>query len=223
MAFKKQVLVLKDVLGQAELNTKQLSGIARIEIESGVAEFYLSLINLPVYSGGEFFALVIDKNRLVFNFALGARPTSIVKMFDSLPNISEGVAVGVYVVKDNLPLTIAFARTDEKAPSLCEFKKSVAEKQLEALKLCKQKEIKQSFSHTNNTYNSVTHEQELKSFENYELYNDEAVATENYYEFDREINQKLNSVKDFNQNVSLENERFKIYALSYLFFLSFRI
>ena len=198
MSFKKQVLVLKDVFEQGVTNRKQMSGIARIEVDGGIAELYLSLINLPAFNGGEFFVLVIDKHGASFNFQLGARPTSTVKVFDRLPDINGGVSVGVYVVKNSLPITLAFSRTDENATSLCDFKKIVAEKQLEIVKN-KRKDLSPPI---------------LTSPEDFCLecapssYDDEAVATENYFEYDQKINEKLNRVKDFETNVPLKNESF---------------
>ncbi len=184
MQYQKKVLMLK-CADNAFINKKPLGAIARIEIENGVAEFHLSVINLPTLSPANFFALVVDQNKRAFEFDLGARPTSFVSLFNAVPCVENGFAVGLYFVKDSLPQTLAFASENEKAFSLNDFKKLVAEKCLVKFK-------------------------ENKKEENFSIppeYDDEAVATENYFEIDNEIKQKLCHIKE-NQNEELwiENE-----------------
>ena len=179
MQYQKKVLLLKCV-DIALLGKKSLSAISRIEIENGVAEFHLSVVNLPPIFPTTFYALVIDQNKKTFEFDLGARPTSFAGFFNGSLCIENGFAVGLYYVKDNLPQTLAFASENESLFSLKDFKRLVADKCL-----AKFKEI-------------VKDKEPIMPTE----YNDEAVATENYYEIDKEIRQKLYSIKE-NQNEDL--------------------
>lgn len=199
MQFEKKVLVLKCAERTSSFQ-KIPNGLARIEIENGVAELHLSLVNQPPEISGEFFALIIDGNNVYHEFALGKRPTSYAQIFSSLPEINNGVVIGVYCVKDNLPLTIVFA-SEQKNFALADFKKTVAEKCLFKHKQSQKNEsIKQP---------CITHEQDFKNKQIPQEYNDEAVATENYYELDRQIQSKLNLLKENDyENLQLENELF---------------
>ena len=126
MPFVKKILVLKQTDDQID-NNKKLSGIARIEIDGGVAELYLSIINLPLMDGFTYHAVVIDQKRTPYFFELGARPQSVVRVFDNCPDAEKGVAVGVYAF-NKIPLTLAFSRSDDFLFSLSDFKKVVADK-----------------------------------------------------------------------------------------------
>ena len=180
MQYQKKVLLLKCV-DNTFINKRSLSALARIEIENGVAEFHLSVINLPDLIPTTFYALVIDQNKKIFEFDLGARPTSFISLFNCVPCIEKNFAVGLYLVKDNLPQTLAFASESDDFFCLSDFKKTVAEKCL------------------------VKFKESVKQLETLSIpreYNDEAVATENYYEIDKEIKEKLCSIKE-NQNEDL--------------------
>ena len=185
MQYQKKVLLLK-CADSALLSKKSLSALARIEIENGVAELHLSVINLPALFPTTFYALVVDQNKKVFEFDLGARPTSFMSLFNSVPCIEKGVAVGLYFVKDNLPQTLAFASDNDGLFCLADFKRMVAERCLAKFK-----------------ENAKCHEIDLVPPE----YNDEAVATENYYEIDEEIKEKLCSIKESqNEDLWIEDE-----------------
>ena len=187
MPYMKKVLLLK-CAENSLMSNKSLSALARIEIENGVAEFHLSVINLPPLSTA-FFALVVDQNKKVFEFDLGARPNSFAGLFNGLPSIEKGCAIGLYIVKDSLPQTLAFATDNPSSFCLADFKRLVAEKCLVSFK--------------ENMKNQIDCEQPVIPQE----YNDEAVATENYFEIDKEIRQKLCSIKENqNENLWTENE-----------------
>ena len=185
MQYIKKVLLLKCV-DASLLSKKPLSALARIEIENGVAEFHLSVINLPALFPTTFYALVVDQNKKTFEFDLGARPTSFMSLFNSVPCIEKGFAVGLYFVKDNLPQTLAFASENDQHFCLADFKRLIADKCLTKFK---------------------ENKKEKMQFVVPQEYNDEAVATENYYEIDKEIKQKLCSIKESqNEDLWIKNE-----------------
>ncbi len=199
MNFQKKVLVLKST--DCTISQKTLSGLARIEIENGVAEFHLSLVNLSKCSGVEYFIMIIDSNSACFEFFLGKRPSSFAHLFHSVPCLDNGISIGLYSVKDNVPLTIAFA-SDGKI-SLNDFKRLITEKYInkrkQDLKLEQEKNQQSTIPSENNDC--------------FLQYNDEAVATENYFDLDKEIQQKLLEVKQkefINDKCSTENELFNL-------------
>lgn len=187
MNYQKKILVLKGTDNSLSIN-KNLSGLCRIEIENGVAELHLSLVNLPPYSGAEYFALIFDANKHQFEFSLGKRPTSCAHIFSKEPLIEKGFCIGLYSVKEGVPLTTAFA--SDNSFSLSEFKHFLAEKYISKRK---QIEKQQRQSEQNQTCPCV--------------YDDEAVATINYFDLDKEIEQKLIKIKECqNESFSIENE-----------------
>ncbi len=192
MQYVKKVLVLKNAENNLNLN-KRLNGLLRIEIENGVAEAHVSLVNLPSFALENFFVLFIDGEKKEFEFDLGTRPTSSVHWFPILPKIEKGVCAGVYTIKDSLPLLLGFA-SDCDFLSLQDFKKVLADRCLvRHKKLVKDSVVPEQ--------NPCTNPQSL--------YNDEAVATENYFELDDEINEKLLSLKEKeNESLQLKNELF---------------
>ena len=187
MPYLKKVLLLK-CAENSLIGNKPLSALARMEIENGVCEFHLSVINLPPLST-TFYTLIIDQNKQVFEFDLGARPNSFAGLFNSLPSIEKWCAVGLYIIKDSLPQTLAFATDNQNGFCLADFKRLVAEKCLVRFK------------------ENIKSQAECEQHDILKEYDDEAVATENYYELDNEIKQKLCSIKENqNENLWTENE-----------------
>ncbi len=194
MQYVKKVLVLKSVENHLD-NKQKLNGLIRVEIENGVAEIHISLINLPQNILSDYHLLFIDSKKNEFEFNLGVRPTSSAHLFPNEPLLDKGFCVGIYLIKDSLPLLLGFA-SDCNFFCLQDFKKLIAEKCLSRHK----KSIKQET------------EQNVFPFVQSEIidaYNDEAVATENYFEIDDEINKKLLSLKDKeNESLQFKNELF---------------
>ncbi len=216
MSFEKKVLVLKRVENPFP-TPSPTSGILRIEIESGVAEFALSLINLPNVNGAEFFMLLVDKNGKKFFFPLGAHPNRLTKTLPVCPVISDGVSAGVYIVKNDIPITLMFAGSDKFSMPLTEFKKTVAERCLENKRSqgdgkepplpCEPNPVKPPYPPAPHPDPTVTPPDEFKKAEQGTPYNDEAVATENYYKLEQDISLKLERLKEIErENLQFEDE-----------------
>lgn len=216
MSFEKKVLILKRV--DNPFSTKlATSGILRIEIESGVAELNLSLVNVPDVSRAEFFMLLIDKCGKKFFFPLGAHPNHLTKTLPVCPNITAGISAGVYAVKNNIPVTIVFSASDKLSLSLTEFKKAVAERCLENKRAsddqeepsvpCPPNPVKPPYPPAPCPDPTVTPPDEFKKVEQGTPYNDEAVATENYYQLEQDISLKLERLKEIeSENLQFEDE-----------------
>ena len=173
MEFFKKTTVLKQTENGYAIDGKALSGIARIEIESGVADFYLTIINaLPLQTAVFKAGLLNGKSLTVFD--LGKHPASFHHLLENF-NQKEDFAVGLFVESDDIPITIAFAKEPCSKLSLTDFKKAVAEKCL-AERKTKLKPCPPPIE-TPSTQEQPT----------CPLYDDEAVATLNYYELDQEV------------------------------------
>ena len=148
----KKVLIIKQLSEGFGQNGKSVSGICRAEIEGGVFTLSLSFINLCLVSSGEYFAYLLFPDKTLFPIELGNRPISITKTFDH--NFNKEFCVGLFFVKDDLPVLVGFSSTSPTLDASL-LKKSVIDKLLNVRK------NKKSGG-----------------------YDDEAVATENYYLLD---------------------------------------
>ena len=205
MEYIKKVLMLRRTDSVKE-NIKPLSVLARIEIEGGVGEFYISVVNLPSFiKNANYYATIVDNKGACYEFDLGSRPTSFSKTFYKIPSIEDGVAIGLYCTSENIPITLAFA-SQGKGISLDELKKIIADKCLSRLKESIKKE--QEKCQIENVENELGVEENQKLCQEVLVqYNDEAVATENYYELDNEIKQKIMRLKgNESENLFFENE-----------------
>ena len=198
MGFSKKVLVLK----QVDLSTdgrRLASGIARIEVESGVAELHLSFINIPYLSGDYYSAFVFTDKFELFQFSLGAHPTLSAFSLPKPIDLEKGICVGLCAIKDKIPLCTLFATTDEKSLNISAFKRAVAEKCLAEFKKASIETVPFPPQPTPNVAQDNPPA--------FDKYNDEAVATENYYALDKQIEQKLKLIKGCDhEDFSTENE-----------------
>ena len=199
MNYDKKVLIMKETLVGFSTSDKGVSGIARIENENGVADFHLTLINFTPLSKGNYYAYAIDGFNNFFSYPLSTRPLTFADKMFPCPLLNNGFSAGICYVENFIPQVICFGKTDNSPVDYTLFSKKVAEKWLIELKNF-QKEEKPSFLENIDDY---------KSFEKTktQLYDDEAVATEDYFSKDQEINQKLDKIREFNyERISFENE-----------------
>ena len=179
MAYTKKVIILKQITEGYSLFNKTASGILRTETESGVTELHLSVINSATINTGVYHLFIMDDKKTLYSFDLGKRPCSFNTVFDTVPNFANGLAAGICVINSSIPITVLFGKTDEFIYSAQDFKKTVAERC--ALDRKEQLKKAQCLTDTSNTQ--------------FTDYNDEAVATENYYELDQDIQDKLDAIK----------------------------
>ncbi len=205
MGYEKKVILIKGITNGYSLGSARVSAIARIEAECGVAKLYLSIINIKALRSGEYFVFIAFDGRKIFHSALSARPTTIAIDLPFCPDLEKGVAVGLVCVKNSIPETFAFGRCESSATDLVDFKKKVAETLLKnpPATLKKEQNTTADFTKTVNEYD------------------DEAVATCNYFDLDDEIEQKLKIIEEnvvsvrnedavpFNQGEKKENQAFK--------------
>lgn len=182
MSFFRKVLILKQIEKGFSSCEKSVSGIVTIETECGVNTLFLSLTNFKTISNGEYHFAICDNDGKFYSFPLPSRPTSLQKTLDTPLNFNGKVQVGVYFLLDELPLLIAFGSDVNSAVSYSPFCKKIAEKCVQIKK-------------------ETERNQEIIS----SIYNDEAVATENYFELDRDINEKIKLLGQ-NDNETISNE-----------------
>ena len=183
MSFFRKVLILKQIEKGFSSCEKSVSGIVTIETECGVNTLFLSLTNFRSAQNGEYYFAICDSDGKFYSFPLSSRPTSLQKTLDVCLNPNQNIEVGVYFILDELPLLVAFGTDANSAVSFSPFRKKIAEN---CIQYKKEKEKNQEL---------IT-----------SIYNDEAVATENYFELDRDINEKIKLLgQKNNETISNEN------------------
>ena len=188
--FEKKILVCKQVSEGFSVGEKLVSGIFRIENENGITSFSLSLINVAPANKGQFYLFILEQNKNLYTFELGKAPQSITKILPSPLKSCEGVAVGVSFIDENLPTLVVFASDNNKI-NVNDFKKAVFDKCLldfkQKEKTAKLKEEKRA---------TQTNESSKETL--LDKYDDEVVATENYFEFEKNENYILSELNNGN-------------------------
>lgn len=177
MDYQKKVLLMKQTAEGYSLNDKPVSGILRIEQELGVHTLYLSLINIAPVRQGEYVLYVADSTGQLLPFTLGSCPSTFNTVLNFSPDLSRGFTAGLCYENDGVPLLFAFSKSADSEIDLTSFKCLIASRAYKTRKAEKSVETMVSKE-------TVQHQKET-------LYDDEAVATENYYTLDDDINQKL--------------------------------
>ncbi len=222
MEFYKKVLVLKEVCEGYSINGKQVCGILRAEEENGVLSVYLSLVNFSGVVGGTFYLIMQDGTGKFFWFDIGNRPLSLHLSPLNFATILKGFSCGVAYIKDDVPTLVAFAST-ENGNAISSFKKTLIDRCLENRKIKKKIELPPQNKPL--PYEKVEEESPLKTRKGCDKeeigvkndtrtvtdkYNDEAVATENYYP-EEEIREKLKRIEELSDGF-IQNEGGQTYA-----------
>ena len=197
MDYSKKVLVIKEVLQGFSSSQKGVSGIARIESENGVGELHLTLINVLPATKGDYYVYLIDCLGNFYAYLLPKRPMTFTSKILPCPNLLKGFSAGLCYVENFIPSVVCFGKTEDSNCDYNLFSKKVAEKWLLELKN-QQKEEK-----------SLSECQEVIPKEIVSAYDDEAVATENYFLQEEKIQLKLDKIKEYNrERISFEDEYF---------------
>ncbi len=201
MNYYKKILVLKQTEVGFSSNAKEVSGIVRLEEENGVISMQLSLINVKGISQGEYRLFVVDAKGKLYNFSLENRPQSFNTVIEGLADFSTGFSSGLVYITEEIPLLVAFGKTDGFFCDKTELRKLVAEKCLIEKKE-REKEVEKELEKATEKKVEIstpdTPETQVPV-----IYNDEAVATENYYELEKE-DESLCPKTDLQHNTTKE-------------------
>jgi len=180
MKYENKVLILKETSDGFSTGSP-VGGILRLETENGVSTVFLSLINVKALKNGTYFLFLSDGKDFFYTKDLGKRPTSARERIErTIP--CERVFSGLIFLDGELPTTVAFSSGEENAVTVTEFKKTVAE------------------------YYYKEFKERKKTFSRPKEYDDEAVATENYYDYDDKISEKIREITEReNERINDEN------------------
>ncbi len=204
MDFEKKVLVLKQVTEGYSINGKPTSGIARLERENGVTTLYLTLVNYAPMTSGEFYVFVCDKTKKLRYFTLGKSPAGITKNLEFPLDISSGLCFSIVFIKDDLPILVSYACADSLYVSIPDFKKLIAEQLLkdrrQNVKAVDPFVAAERLNDCQKIHNEYNEKSQPSTTETKVDYNDEIVATENYYNNDLELSKKLEIINQMDKD-----------------------
>lgn len=160
MGFYKKILVLKERAEGYSVSGRPLTGIVRIESEDGEAEVSLSLLNFAAVSEGEFHLSIVDCEGELFDFPIGSSPDGFSKKISPSPKADMGFAAVITYVNGEKAVHLAYAVSssiDLKAEDVFEkIRRKLTDGEKKGANL------------------------PLPAY----FYDDETVATENYYLYD---------------------------------------
>ena len=197
MNYGKKILILNQVAEGFSVSGKRISAILRIETEGETSAVILSAINIAAKEEGEFVLHIYDNSKKLYSFPLGLRPSSLTKNCEFFSDVLSGFAAGISYIYENIPVLTAYSCSDGYIFDKTDFKKAVAKKCMEDIKL--------------KTESEVIKESAATEFFPPKVYDDEAVATENYYALDEELNKKIKLIESNgyveNENAVCDSER----------------
>lgn len=190
MQYLNKVMVLKEIRTGYSNKGRGLSGIVRIQQEKGAYILNLSLINLKMVSNGEYVLCLMDEKKQFFTFNLGTYPTMFSCELPKSLYLDGNLHVGVAFDDGTSLFLVAHANDQNAQIKIAGFITAVE----------------------NYTPKCQDAKQELLNATQKPCdcnYDDEVVATENYYLIDQSIDEKLKVIQGLeNAGVQYENESF---------------
>lgn len=209
MTYFSKTIILHQIENGFSTYNKAISGICRFEREDGIFNCYLTFMNIEKQQDGAFYFCLVDEDKRLFTVELKDNVKPLNHIFEQIPKVENRFSVGLYYVKDNIPLLIAYS-TFNNGESILSMKKALYEKHIKnpikpasvdvkpVITASDIEEISQATTPKESAENIM---KEIQS-----LYDDEAVATENYYDKDDEIKEKLDFIAKF-ENENFESEK----------------
>jgi len=182
MAFVKKFLVLKEIGGGYSVNGKGVSGVARAECENGVTAVNISLINFAAVTEGEYVAMLVLGNEKFIEY-LGANPFSLSREYNAA---ADGFACFVAHAAEEKFTPVAAGISAEAKFGVDSLTEILSEK-------FKKKEPPAPKSE------SAT---DTVDAADYAEYDDETVATENYY-LNPDADAETLTIKDYGDEQTL--------------------
>lgn len=187
MAYNKKFIVLKELFKGYSVNGKPLSGIVRAESQDGVTAVNLSLIGFTTLTEGKYFAVISFGNGKNFTFDLGTNP---VTFFTQLSiDFTDFACLIVHIADEVTP--VAFGSIENSGITATSLTESL------------NFEIKNKKT----TQTEITPKTDIQV--QTPTYDDETVATENYYLYDdkEEQNEQSLFTKNVRPDAQSKNQR----------------
>ncbi|MBQ6922423.1 MAG: hypothetical protein IJQ66_04970 [Clostridia bacterium] len=111
--FYKKILLLKRVAEEESLISRSACGICRVETENEVTAVSLSLVGFPALGAGGEYRLYLSSDDGKYTVKnIGKSPTALT--FTVNGRFAErGVSAGLWLIKDDVPLLLAYQKSDD--------------------------------------------------------------------------------------------------------------
>lgn len=198
--FSKKVLVIKQMAEGYSYGKSRACGICRLEKEHDVLTVYLSLIGFSALTSGEYRLYLAGDDKTVIKKSLGKIPSSCTLALSSEINLEKGVSAGIWALKDDIPLLVAYNKSEDSIVAVKDYGQTVINEIIAERKIREREKefvIESKTDEPKIELHKFAEPQTSNTPPITEIYNDEAVATENYYDLTDTINQKLSKIKEF--------------------------
>ena len=199
--FAKKILVIKQTSESYSPGNKPACGICRLEKENGLLTVFLSLVGFAALNKGEYRLFITSDDKTVVKKDLGKAPVSSAIPIMSEISLEKGITAGLWTVENDIPLLIAYGKSEDAVLPAKEYGTVVINEIIAERKL---REREKEFALPLDDADTAATETNAETFDApekhddaqlFRLYDDEAVATENYYN-DTDIQQKLSAIKE---------------------------
>ena len=113
--FYKKILVLKKTADDLTLLNRTACGILRMETENETTVFFLSLIGFPSLTdgNGEYRLYIASDDKKYTLKEIGKSPVSCTFSISNSRFAEKGVSAGIWLIKEDMPLLIAYQKSDD--------------------------------------------------------------------------------------------------------------
>lgn len=196
--FSKKIIVIKQTSENYSSENKPACGICRLEKENGLLTVFLSLVGFAALRKGEYRLFIVADNKSVVKKDLGKAPVSSAIPIMSELSLEKGITAGLWTVENDIPLIIAYGKSEDAALTVKDYGAVVVNEIIAERKLREREKeftLPVAAAKTAETETVSAPENREDFAQLFRLYDDEAVATENYYE-DTDLQQKLSAIKE---------------------------
>lgn len=139
--LEKKVIVLKEITVGFSAFNSPVSAICRLERDGDVTSVFLTPVNFRTLLSGEYYFLLMVENERLFCFKLGNRSANFFHSFDE-NDLGVEFSAGIFSVDSDIPVLVAYQKSENFSLSLKQFKVKANEKFMEIRKerLKKEKE-----------------------------------------------------------------------------------
>ena len=188
MAYAKKFLILKELAPGFSVNGRPLSGIARAEQSDSVTEINLSLINFAAVTEGGYRAVILFPDGKMYAEDLGPSPFSFSKRYDADIRRGGFVCMIAYMGENTVPVACGAGELEYRPERLTEFLNESYTQAAPRKTPPAAEETKQNIAENAEVNAAQSAPPEEENAEDVSVipeappvYDDLAVATENYY------------------------------------------
>lgn len=202
--FAKKILVIKQTSeGYSSYGNKPACGICRLEKENELLTVFLSLVGFTALKKGEYRIFIVGDDKKTVEKVLGKTPVSSATPFIDGLSLGQGVSAGLWTVENDIPLLVAYGKSEDAVLTAKDYG-SVVINEIIAERKLKEREKEFSVPEINvseETEHRLEPEHNHIDAQLFKLYDDEAVATVNYYDENQAIQQKLMAIKENDEHL----------------------